>query len=64
MVLLISAVVYLLYRVYHLEKYFTKDYEREYGPSTIERRDPSEQNVNAEMEMAKNMSKPSGRRSK
>ena len=50
--------------MYHLEKYFTKDYEREYGPSTIERRDPSEQNANAEMEMAKNMSKPSGRRSK
>ena len=41
-IFLISAVVYLAYRVYHLEKYFSKDYEREHGPSQIPKRDPSE----------------------
>ena len=62
--ILICAVVYLAYRVYHLEKHFTKDYEREYGACKIEKRDPSEQNANDEMEIAKNMSKPPDRRSK
>ena len=58
LIFLICAVVYLAYRVYHLEKYLSKDYQREYGPCLIPKRDPSAQSAIDELEMAKNMSRP------
>ena len=51
-VFLICAVVYLAYRVYHLEKYLSKDYEREYGPCLLPKRDSSAQNALNELQMA------------